>query len=478
MYRTRIRKWGIDKNNKAAEVSYMLKLKKHRDDALGKGSHFLIRDRPVDWEDIERYLSRNPDFWTKHTRGSLDLATAGREIRCKTPPPAVAAQAISVPPQLDAPQDLHIHEEILRSYQAYTDGSFEQGIWRLSPTHNRYFGPGGVQASARLNAWYDKVRNVSDWPGRDAEAVQLVNCLLEDLPQLLKDQDYTVFPAVMRCCFYLSARRPALGRQVIHFVAQLCSILLGARHPMSLVWSRIRSLTISEYLLVLQGTAKLRLDHLESSRLRDGVPDDDDDDDDNTLNALREYLLILRLRGPAAVDEMNRVTCWVTEQICPPGRALSSAHCRVLLGTASSYIACGRFADAAEILDRVGAHLATSAAQDPYSRNLSVYLFIMGFLRYVTGRLEEAVNYFLQTYSALEKMAGPHSSAVADILLALVDFPGLLRDPKEVEHWKHKLALVQSAMLARAKKGVRHTASELSEMWDGPLDTDVNTGVW
>lgn len=48
MYRTRIKKWGIDKNNKAAEVSYMLKLKKHRD-ALGKESCFYVRDRPVDW---------------------------------------------------------------------------------------------------------------------------------------------------------------------------------------------------------------------------------------------------------------------------------------------------------------------------------------------------------------------------------------------------------------------------------------------
>jgi hypothetical protein len=48
MYRTRIRKWGIDKNNKAADVSYMLKLKKHRD-TLGKKSCFFIRNRPVDW---------------------------------------------------------------------------------------------------------------------------------------------------------------------------------------------------------------------------------------------------------------------------------------------------------------------------------------------------------------------------------------------------------------------------------------------
>jgi hypothetical protein len=48
MYRTRIRKWGIDKNNKAAEVAHLLRLKKQRE-VLGKKSCFLVRNRPVDW---------------------------------------------------------------------------------------------------------------------------------------------------------------------------------------------------------------------------------------------------------------------------------------------------------------------------------------------------------------------------------------------------------------------------------------------
>jgi hypothetical protein len=48
MYRSRVRKWGIDKNHKATEVAYMLKLKKERD-MMGKKSCFLIRNRPVDW---------------------------------------------------------------------------------------------------------------------------------------------------------------------------------------------------------------------------------------------------------------------------------------------------------------------------------------------------------------------------------------------------------------------------------------------
>ncbi|KAL2258669.1 hypothetical protein VTK26DRAFT_7944 [Humicola hyalothermophila] len=482
MYRTRIRKWGIDKNNKAAEVSYMLKLKKHRD-ALGKGSCFFVRGRPVDWDDIERYLSRNPAFWAKHSSGSLDLSTAAQNIRCRTPPPPATTQKLSVPQKLDGPEHLRGHEDILRLFRAYTEGCFEQRIWNLSPAHKRYFGPGGVEANVRLNSWYESVRNASDWPGKDADAVRLVNHLLDDLPQLLRDQDYTVFPALMRCCFYLSVRRPPLGRAVLDFVARLCGIVLGEQHPMTLAWFRIRSLSPDEYLRVLQGTARVRLDHLQKK----ARPNDSDGDgdvgvlDENTINALREYFMVLRLGGSEAADEMERVTAWATAQIGASDHALTGAHCRLLLGTASCYITCRRFDDAEKVLERIGAHLSTSSPAHslPAQRNLSTYLFLMGFLRYATGRPDEAVNYFLQTYYVLEKAAGPDSSAVADILLALIDFPGLLRNPEDAKHWQAKFDQVQARILARAERGGRRAVvAELDEMWDGPLDTDVNTSVW
>lgn len=56
MYRTRIRRWGIDKNNKGSEVAYMLRLKKQRD-TQGKKSSFFIRNRPVDWYASSAILS-------------------------------------------------------------------------------------------------------------------------------------------------------------------------------------------------------------------------------------------------------------------------------------------------------------------------------------------------------------------------------------------------------------------------------------
>jgi hypothetical protein len=220
----------------------------------------------------------------------------------------------------------------------------------------------------------------------------------------------------------------------------------------------------------LEGTAKVRLDQMSS---------DDDIQDENTINALRDYLLVLRLQGSAAGNEIDRVTRRALEQMAPPDQTLSVAQCRLLLGTATSFITCRRFGDAENILSRVGAQIpAVPTHQAEFQRVLPTYFFIMGFLRYVTGRPDEAVNYFLQTYHALEKARGPYSSAVADILLALIDFPGLLRRPEDVEHWRQKFAEVQAEILARTETGVKRTASESSEVWDEPLDTDVNTGAW
>lgn len=317
------------------------------------------------------------------------------------------------------------------------------------------------------------MRNVSDWPGRNAEAVQLINYLLDDLPQFIKDQDFSIFPALMKCCYYLSHSREELGRAVVHFIARLCVIILGEKHPMAMAWARIKSLPKSEYLRVLQGTAKIRLDQLEALQA-------DGREDENTMAATREYLLVLRLRGRDEAAELERVTTQAKEQVSKsPDKLLTPAQYRLLLGTASSYIARQRFDEASEILDRVGAHLPTAAAQDSRSqRVVPTYLFLMGFLRYVTQRMDEASNYFLQTYYTLERVRGPNSSAVADIMLAMIDFPGLLQKPEEIALWHQRFSNVQAQMLVQARKRVRHTASELSEVWDGPIDTDVNTGMW
>ncbi|KAH6976414.1 hypothetical protein BKA56DRAFT_488235, partial [Ilyonectria sp. MPI-CAGE-AT-0026] len=49
----RLQKWGLDKKLREKEVVQMFLLKQQRD-AAGKQSAFLVRGRPVDWEQVQR----------------------------------------------------------------------------------------------------------------------------------------------------------------------------------------------------------------------------------------------------------------------------------------------------------------------------------------------------------------------------------------------------------------------------------------
>ena len=76
MYRARIKKWGFDKNNKHDEVLAILHEKFERD-RIGKQSSFILRGRPVNMAEVERYNQRN--------RIALRHIMAARTERQKTP---------------------------------------------------------------------------------------------------------------------------------------------------------------------------------------------------------------------------------------------------------------------------------------------------------------------------------------------------------------------------------------------------------
>lgn len=100
MYKTRISKWAIDKNLKAADVAAILRLQQVRA-ALGKKSQFTIRGRDVDFARVEQYLKRDPTL-LKQAQSSQSGAGGGADdlaqdllpgqmeaagITCRTPSP-------------------------------------------------------------------------------------------------------------------------------------------------------------------------------------------------------------------------------------------------------------------------------------------------------------------------------------------------------------------------------------------------------
>jgi hypothetical protein len=57
MYKSRIRKWKLDKKNKSLEMDAVMRKEVQRN-AIGKATTFRLRGRPVDLEDVFRYFKR------------------------------------------------------------------------------------------------------------------------------------------------------------------------------------------------------------------------------------------------------------------------------------------------------------------------------------------------------------------------------------------------------------------------------------
>src|SRR5262249_43483568 len=86
MFKTRIRRWGLDKKHKAPEVLEMLRLKRERD-AAGKESTFFVRGRRINWDDIELYVKRSRVLQAKIDSGFLEIGGHIPGVVCRTPSP-------------------------------------------------------------------------------------------------------------------------------------------------------------------------------------------------------------------------------------------------------------------------------------------------------------------------------------------------------------------------------------------------------
>ena len=87
MYKTRITRWGFDKNNKESEMRTIAYKQKQRA-TVGKTSAFRIRGRPVDMNDVERYIKRKA------------VKSEGIEVVVSTPPAIECFTPTQVPRRL------------------------------------------------------------------------------------------------------------------------------------------------------------------------------------------------------------------------------------------------------------------------------------------------------------------------------------------------------------------------------------------
>ena len=127
MYKTYIKKWGLDKKNKEPELRAIVRKYKQRQHQ-GKSSTFHVRGQHLDFAEVVRYWER---------KGlSIDDIIARQTA---SPTPEAVKVFTPVPSPILTPPELAIPERIFRCVRDYFKGSFESGTWvRTKPTSPCY----------------------------------------------------------------------------------------------------------------------------------------------------------------------------------------------------------------------------------------------------------------------------------------------------------------------------------------------------
>ncbi len=258
MYKSRFRKWGLDKKHKAPEVLTMLRIKRERD-AVGKKSKFFVRHRPVDWNDVQRYVKRSR-LLAKLDSGSLTIGNADGII-CRTPSPDPAA-TLSVPNILEAADDLRLADEAVRLMRDYCQGGFESHLWSFDATDMTFSGT--IAAQNLLILWSDRMDRALECiaQSRIKDGFGLINSCLSQLSVILTDQDMCLIFYLLTVVDQFPPHLDDLRKSITNHVALMLAKTLGQRHPLSLLWTKL--FRAIDRVRVLQLATRLFLDFFQA----------------------------------------------------------------------------------------------------------------------------------------------------------------------------------------------------------------------
>ncbi|KIW23143.1 uncharacterized protein PV07_11366 [Cladophialophora immunda] len=203
MYKSKLSAWGLCKHNKLDDVREILQRRERRK-ALGKKSIFILRGRPVDMADIERYAKR------KGLNVSLEEPTTAKSTQapylvCWTPPPT--------PSPLDAPTSLQNVEHFLQSFNAFVQESLRSGAWSLA---NEFTGFACIRGptyptNARDGFFLSMERGIHRYKwGEMTQAYRQWRLGFSRLPSIVRTQN----PSQLLCLLELVARLARCKQEV------------------------------------------------------------------------------------------------------------------------------------------------------------------------------------------------------------------------------------------------------------------------
>lgn len=225
MYKYRLQKWGLDKKLREKEVVQMFLLKQQRD-AAGKQSAFLVRGRPVDWEQVQRYLQRRPDLQTKIKAGMLQMGTLDSDLICRSPSPE---------PVIHASNSLRFLNDVLRLLDGYYDTQFGLNATSdASSIKQPTILPDGMRCQRRL----DQARSLI-LANRMQPGFHVLNKALDKLEYILTNADVTVVFFLCEIVTAFDQRYKELAFELTRHTHDIVVKAFSAGHPLAHLLRRL-----------------------------------------------------------------------------------------------------------------------------------------------------------------------------------------------------------------------------------------------
>ncbi|KAK0620609.1 hypothetical protein B0T14DRAFT_497109 [Immersiella caudata] len=441
MYKTRTKKWGLDKRpgETYARVAHMVRVARDRA-AVGKRSAFTVNGHAVNWDDIKRYLERRPDLLAKMDKGQVEVGGANAGIICRTPSPD-PIKMFSVPGPLDPEMETRMHGEVLHLFRDYMDGGFDQGMWRYDTKGRCYLGDGGSRSTARICAWMSDIWTVVHQGSSQAQAVALINELMDHLGSMIKEQDVSLFVHLVRCYYFLDQWDRAVAKAIGTFIVGMCEALLGIHHPMALAWKRVISLDAAGLQSLLEKAALFRLEYLESlaqahKEMASSI-------------LLEEYFLARTMAAQSDAAEIDKVVLWTLDYLERIDAQPSGDYCRLLLRLSAPQIFHGNYDMAELMLKSVALWIERGETDDPYFMMVNAgYCFNLGLLCFELGQEEEANKLFAEGLKSCTGYHGPSRHLVGHILHWMMSY-GVAGDPERAQRWRLALEAAVDKVLKK-----------------------------
>ncbi|KAI0378128.1 hypothetical protein F5Y04DRAFT_163800 [Hypomontagnella monticulosa] len=273
MYKKKLAAWSAFKNLRFDEVLQILYLKRQRDAAQTR-SIFFIRDREVEHDSLQVYLSRNPSVFAKLEAGAKPNMEAIRDVTCRTPPPPAPSTPTARPlsplpgspsrrsPSLKSPSPGSLSprsssptvqcnrvfpfpEDMLQSLHAFLDQCFDTGIWSWSDTHcwntHGRYGPAGL-----LSSVLDRCITAGLSVSRQVEPVAVREALDAPFAMLIRvfrNPPPILIPKILSAAIHLNRiGREEIRGLLLQFCRDLTASMFNQDHPLPRLWKSLVSI--------------------------------------------------------------------------------------------------------------------------------------------------------------------------------------------------------------------------------------------